>query len=422
MSSFTTADPLLDRVRRSGLVLPAELDAFLATRPAGGDLLAGLVAERHLTPFQAAQLAAGKYKGFRLGQYVILAPLGAGGAGQVFLAEHSAMRRLVALKVLLVPRAADSVNLERFLREARAAATLNHPNIVRVFDLNQDGRVHYLVMEYVEGVNLDELVRAAGPVPPAAAADYARQVAAGLQHAHQRSLVHRDVKPANVLVDRAGGVQLLDLGLVRYDSEHDSQLTFRSGDKSILGTADFLAPEQAVDSSAVDTRADVYGLGATLYYMLAGRTLFPDGRTSQKLMWQQWRTPDPIQLVRPEVPDGLAAVVAKALAKWPDDRFQTPGEFEGGRWPRSSPARARRRPSVPPVPPRRWPVAKASGLTPSAPRAEFRTPPPSRFDLPAGVAVPAASSPVVPPTRPRAVLWVVAGALLLAAAAVLFWR
>jgi serine/threonine-protein kinase len=328
MSSFTTADPLLDRVRRSGLVLPAELDAFLATRPAGGDLLAGLVAERHLTPFQAEQLAAGKYKGFRLGQYVILAPLGAGGMGQVFLAEHAAMRRLVALKVLLVPRAADPINLERFLREARAAATLNHPNIVRVFDLNRDGRANYLVMEYVEGVNLEELVRAAGPVSPAAAADYARQVAAGLQHAHERTLVHRDVKPANVLVDRAGGVQLLDLGLVRYDSEHDSQLTFRSGDKSILGTADFLAPEQAVDSSAVDTRADVYGLGATLYYMLAGRTLFPDGRTSQKLMWQQWRTPDPIQLVRPEVPEGLAAVLTKALAKRPDDRFQTPGEFE----------------------------------------------------------------------------------------------
>lgn len=319
------SDDMLDRLRRSCLVPPAELDEFLARLPDVDSLLPRLLAEKLLTPFQADRLAAGKYKGFVLGSYVVLDKLGTGGMGQVFLAEHTGMKRLVAIKVLRVPAADDPAAFERFLREARAAAAVNHPNIVQVFDLNRDGKLNYLVMEYVDGVTLTSLVQA-GQVSVAAATDYARQVALALQHGYERGLVHRDVKPNNVMVDRCGTARLLDLGLVRFEQEKESTLTSRPGG-CILGTADYLAPEQAVDSSTVDIRADIYALGATLYFMLAGHPLFPSGKTAQKLMWQQWREPTPIRELRPDVPPALAAILATALAKKPADRFQTPQEL-----------------------------------------------------------------------------------------------
>ncbi len=325
---------LLDRVRRSGLVAPADLATFLADQPAGelatlppNALLDRLIADKLLTPYQADRLAAGKYKGFLLGGYVILDKIGTGGMGQVFLAEHAAMRRRVAIKVLPAPVAEDPIARERFHREARSAAALDHPNIIRVFDMNREGRLLYLVMEYSEGITLLALVSKGGRLSVAAAADYARQVAVGLQHAHEGGMVHRDIKPNNLLVDRAGVVRILDLGLVRSLADADSKLTSQIGANSILGTADYLAPEQAVDSSTVDIRADIYGLGATLYFLLAGHPMFPEGKTAQKLMWQQWKDPTPIDDLRPGVPAGLGQALRKALAKKPDDRFQTPQQF-----------------------------------------------------------------------------------------------
>jgi serine/threonine-protein kinase len=390
--TVTTADVAIDRVRRAGLIPPAELDAYLAGRPAGPDLLGQLVADGYLTPFQAGRLQAGKYKGFRVGGYVILDQLGAGGMGQVFLAEHADMRRLVALKVLPVPIAADVVARERFLREARAAAALDHPNIVRVFDLNKDGQLNYLVMEFVEGVTLQALVSKTGPLPVAAAADYARQVALGLQHAHERDLIHRDVKPANVLVDVAGRACLLDLGLVRFGTDVESQLTAKVGGGSILGTADYLSPEQATDSSTVDIRADIYSLGATLYFLLTGRPLFVEGTTTQKLMWQQWREPTPARELRPEVPDGLAAVVAKALAKKPAARYQTPAELAAALAPFCAGPCPPPADLVPPAPQRRWfgrpgeppppPVSRLTGSSPGG-YSELREAPSSQLvDVP----------------------------------------
>jgi serine/threonine-protein kinase len=212
------------------------------------------------------------------------------------------------------------------LREARASACLDHPNIVRTFDLCEEGRLLYLVMEYVEGISLQALVGRHGPLDLTAACHYARQVAFGLQHAHDRGFVHRDVKPANLLLDRDGVVKLLDLGLVRSESEAASGLTRKLDNRSILGTADYVAPEQAVDSSGVDHRADLYSLGATLYFLLTGRTLFPEGRTAQKLVWQQVREPVPVDRLRPEVPPDLAGVVHTLLQKRPGDRYQTAGE------------------------------------------------------------------------------------------------
>ena len=333
MPAPTTIADLLDRVRKSGLIPSDKLDGFLVGLNSSGQapttpaqVLERLVAAGMITRFHAERLAAGKYKGFQLGSYLILDQLGTGGMGQVYLAEHLAMRRLVALKVLPVFSSDDSIARERFLREARASATLDHPNIVRIFDLCQDGKLLYLVMEYVEGINLQGLVNRTGPLPIAAACQYARQVAFGLQHAYEMGFVHRDIKPANLLLDRSGVVKILDLGLVRSESDAAAGLTRQLDNKTVLGTADYVAPEQAVDSSNVDIRADIYSLGATLYFLLTGRPLFPEGRTAQKLVWQQIKDPVPVARLRPEVPAELAEVVHVMLHKRPQDRFQTPIE------------------------------------------------------------------------------------------------
>ena len=329
----TTVPDLLERVRRSGIVPADRLEGFLVGLQTSGDapatpdaMLGRLIDAAMITRFHADKLAAGKYKGFQLGSYLILDQIGTGGMGQVYLAEHVNMRRLVALKVLPVFSSDDAVARERFHREARAAGTLDHPNIVRVFDLCQEGKLLYLVMEYVEGISLQAAVLRYGPLDVASACHYARQIAYGLQHAHEMGFVHRDIKPANLLVDRVGVVKILDLGLVRSEADADSGLTQQIDNKSILGTADYVAPEQAVDSSKVDGRADIYSLGATLYFLLAGRPLFPEGRTAQKLVWQQIKEPVPIDRLRPEVPPKLALVVHRMLQKKPADRFQTPAE------------------------------------------------------------------------------------------------
>ena len=324
MAAPTTVPELLDRVRRSGIVPADRLEGFLVGLQSSNinpvtpaEMLDRLVDAGMITRFHADRLAAGKYKGFQLGNYLILDQIGTGGMGQVYLAEHLNMRRLVALKVLPPYSFDDAVARERFYREARAAGTLDHPNIVRVFDLCQEGKLLFLVMEYVEGVSLQTVVSRYGPLPVVSASHYARQVAFGLQHAYELGFVHRDIKPANLLIDAGGVVKILDLGLVRSETDAGSGLTRQLDNKSILGTADYVAPEQAVDSSRVDIRADIYALGATFYYLLAGRPLFPEGRTAQKLVWQQIKDPVPVERLRPEVPAGLSAIVHKMLQKKP---------------------------------------------------------------------------------------------------------
>jgi len=328
MTTTSLPADLLERIRKSGLVSVGDLQPYLQKEPqAPREILNQLVESGLLTEFQSERLAAGKYKGFLLGSYKILGRLGQGGMGQVYLAEHAAMRRFVALKVLPASVTENDVAKERFLREARAAAALDHKNIVRVFDLNREGKVLYLVMEYVEGTSMQNLVDKGGRLPVGAAVDYVRQIAEGLQHAHETGLVHRDIKPANLLVDRAGTARILDLGLVRSESDEDSKLTAQLGGRSILGTADYLAPEQAVDSSSVDIRADLYSLGATLYFLLAGHPIFPEGRAGQKLMWQQWREPTPIGEIRPDVPAELGMIIHRAIAKNREERFPDPRAF-----------------------------------------------------------------------------------------------
>jgi serine/threonine protein kinase len=245
--------------------------------------------------------------------------------GSVYLCEHKLMRRRVAVKVLPTAKAEDPASLERFYREARAVAALDHPNIVRAYDIDQDEKLHFLVMEYVDGASLQEIVKKTGrPLDVARAAHYMRQAALGLQHAHETAgLVHRDIKPGNILVDRTGGVKILDMGLARFFHDEEDILT-RKYDENILGTADYLAPEQALDSHTVDIRADIYSLGATFYFCLTGRPPFNEGTVAQKLIWHQTRRPRPIRQIRPEVPEGLAVLIDKMMAKDPAQRPQIP--------------------------------------------------------------------------------------------------
>jgi eukaryotic-like serine/threonine-protein kinase len=322
------AERFLDALRQSGLLTAARLDAQVRRSAAEGppedarELAARFVRDGLLTPFQADRLLQGKWQSLVIaGKYAILAPLGAGGMGQVFLAEHTMLRRRSAIKILPARLMADPAAVGRFNREARAVASLDHPNIVRAYDVDTADDLHFLVMEYVDGVSLQELVGRLGPVEPAAAANYIAQAARGLQHAHEGGWVHRDVKPANLLLDRSGIVKVLDLGLARLLAEDSEPLT---GLLDAIGTADYLAPEQADDSHGVDIRADIYSLGATLYFLLSGKPPFSEGTPAQRVLGHQTRPPRPIRDVRPEVPPGLARVVVRMLAKDPAGRYPEP--------------------------------------------------------------------------------------------------
>jgi len=333
MAVPSTSNEFLDAVRESGVVEDERLNAFLeqwyAVSPLPEnpkELAREMLEAKLITPFQHDQLLQGKRRGFIIaGKYILLDHLGAGGMGSVYLCEHRVMRRRVALKVLPSAFAQDPEYLQRFHREARAVAALDDPNIVRAYDVDHDGKVHYLVMEYVEGSSLQELVSKEGPLDIQQAADFISQAASGLQHAQEAGLVHRDIKPANLLVDRKGIVKVLDMGLALFFQEKES-VTQQYDASAVLGTADYLAPEQVMDSHAVDTRADIYSLGVTFFFLLTGKSPYGEGTVAQKLLWHQLRPPKSVREFRPEVPEGLEAVIHKMIAKKREDRYQTPGE------------------------------------------------------------------------------------------------
>ena len=325
-----TVESFLNLVRQSRLVDADRLEQLVATLPAGGDsqsVADALVAAEALTEWQADKLLKGKHKGFFLGKYRLQSLLGKGGMSSVYLAEHVLMRRRCAIKVLPHKKVNDTSYLERFHREAQAVASLDHPNIVRAYDVDRevDGttEIHFLVMEYVEGHSLQDLIVDDGPRSYRDTADFIRQSAHGLSHAHEAGLVHRDIKPANLLVDLEGVVKILDLGLARFFEETDENPITLRHDEKVLGTADYLAPEQALDSHQVDARADIYSLGCTMYFLLTGRPPFNEGTLAQRLMWHQTKSPPEISETRADVPERLAEIVSTMMAKDADNRFQT---------------------------------------------------------------------------------------------------
>jgi serine/threonine-protein kinase len=279
-----------------------------------------------LTAFQINQVHRGEANSLMLGHYVLLDRLGKGGMGEVFRARHRHMARTVALKVIRAEKL-GAEGRARFLREVEAAARLDHPHVVHAYDADEDGGRYYLAMEYVEGTDLGRLVKKRGLLAVAVACEYVRQAALGLQHAHERGLVHRDIKPSNLLLDvRRGVVKVSDFGLSRLAVWEDKEAGLtREG--AVLGTADYVAPEQVADARAVDVRADLYSLGGTLYYLLSGRSPLPEGSALQKILHHVLWEPQPIEERRAGVPPALAAVVRRLLVKRPEDRYQTPADL-----------------------------------------------------------------------------------------------
>lgn len=323
--------------QKSGLIDSARIQQVLDQLPAdiSGDAAAvarQLVEQNLITDWQASKLLRGKHKGFSLGKYRLLRLLGKGGMSSVYLAEHTLMRRRCALKVLPIGRVDNTSWLARFHREAQAIAALDHPNIVRAYDIDheEDGErnIHFLVMEFVDGRSIQEIIADDGPLSLEKAVDYFRQAALGLEHAHQAGLVHRDVKPGNLLVDQNGVVKVLDLGLARFAEVAEETPLTVTHDERVLGTADYLSPEQAIDSHTVDSRADVYSLGCSVYFALTGRPPFKDGSLAQRLMAHQMKEAPPIAEFRPEIDEtekgrALAAIVRRMMARDPDQRFQS---------------------------------------------------------------------------------------------------
>jgi tRNA A-37 threonylcarbamoyl transferase component Bud32 len=279
-----------------------------------------------LTPYQAGAVLQGKTRGLVLGNYIVLDKLGAGGGGMVLKVRHRKLERVLALKFLPPSVRNDPGAVSRFEREVKVAARLEHPNVVAALDADEVQGLHFLVMEFVEGKDLASLVKSAGPLPPARALDLIVQAARGLQAAHERGIVHRDIKPSNLMVDGSGTVKVLDLGLARITDVGDPLIAGHLDEAltqvgSILGTVDFMAPEQALDSKAADARSDVYSLGCTLYYLLSGRPPFGRGTLIQRVLAHR---DQPIPALD-DAPPALADAVRRMLAKDPADRYQTMG-------------------------------------------------------------------------------------------------
>lgn len=334
MSAPGTAAEFLGLVRSSGLLDASLLDEFNtdtaaeSTEESPATALARDMVERKLlTDYQARVLLAGVASGFYIGKYKILELLGRGGMGHVFLAEHVTMQRLVAVKVVNQTVDPESSTYQRFVREARAIASLRHPNIIHAYDFDETAAGPFIVMEYIEGLDVAAQVRLRGTLPVGQAADFVVQAAEGLAHAHAQGFVHRDIKPGNLLVDSLGIVRLLDLGLVSDAQQINRERDGLTAEGHYLGTLDYIAPEQAIDSRSADVRSDIYSLGAVLYFMLSGRILFPETSAAQKLLFHQTKEPDSLATLRPELPAELVAIVNRMLAKQPEDRIQTAVEL-----------------------------------------------------------------------------------------------
>jgi serine/threonine-protein kinase len=334
----------LSNLRESGLVSEEKLADLIAALPESnrGRLVArALVESNVLTRFQAERLLMGLTGGFMLGQYRILDQIGRGGMGRVFKAQHRTMKRIVALKVLAPELLKTERAIELFQHEVRATGRLVHPNIVTAYDANEIKGRYYLVLEFVDGPNLDQLVRERGHLSVGLACDYIRQVACGLMCAHALGMVHRDIKPANILVqwhgnagDGAPGlVKISDFGLARFSApDAANPVTGHAGtiatkQNTVMGTPDFLSPEQARCLHQTDVRSDLYSLGCTFYFLLTGSVPYPGGNALDKIIRHSSSNPAPINGIHSEVPPEVLAIVARLMAKQPEDRFQTPAEL-----------------------------------------------------------------------------------------------
>jgi serine/threonine protein kinase len=285
--------------------------------------------QRHdkLTKFQADQILKGKPKRLVLGNYVILERLGQGGMGRVFKARHRRMERVVALKVLPWKARESPEAVSRFHREVRAAARLSHPKIVTAYDADEARGIHFLVMEYVEGTDLQTLVLDEGPLGVETAIGYVLQAAEGLEYAHSVKVIHLDIKPANLLLDQHGTIKILDMGLARIDDVFGginpgaAEALIQSG--KVMGTVDYVSPERADDPEAVDHRADIYSLGCTLFHLLTGRPPYRGSTIKKRIRAHRVEPIPSLCASRHDVPEPLDAVFRRMVAKSPEDRQES---------------------------------------------------------------------------------------------------
>jgi eukaryotic-like serine/threonine-protein kinase len=335
--------PAIDILERGQILTPPQLEEVkrvLQQRlPDPKTLTQELLHRGWLTAYQARELGSGRGAGLVLDNYLLLEPLGIGGSGQVFKARHRKMGRLVALKVLRPDVVKDREIVQRFYREIEVASQLSHPNIVLAYEAGPIGGSLVLIMEFVEGTDLERLVQQSGPLPVPRACNYIRQAAVGLQYAHERGLVHRDIKPSNLLVAKPGPgktqlgniIKILDLGLARLQQpvrgSRTANLTVLAGNSVMQGTPDYMAPEQALDFHNADNRSDIYSLGCTFYFLLAGQPPFPGGTLAEKLLKHQMGQARPIEELRNDVPPAVAEVLRRMLAKQPADRYAAAGDI-----------------------------------------------------------------------------------------------
>ncbi|MFO0843501.1 MAG: serine/threonine-protein kinase [Gemmataceae bacterium] len=349
----TTSDALLEVIRRSGLVDEASLRTHLASRPLPAEpceCLEGLVEAGLVTGYQARLLLRGQAERFLIGDFKVQRPLGEGGMGKVYLAERRSQPQRVAIKLLRRDQAHDEAARERFTREARAVVVMDHPNIVRIHEIHTRDASPYVVLEYVEGESLQQVLDREGKLPYPRAVTYALQVARGLEHAHDRGVVHRDVKPENLRVTGDGVVKILDLGLARFIEDEEDAHAERQYGRVVVGSPDFVAPEQV--RRRLDPRSDIYGLGATLYTLLVGRAPFAGLSRAEKLLAHAMWPAEPPHRLDPAIPAGLSACVMRMMAKEPDQRHATFAEVIEALSPWAKQAGAR--------PPRRWLVVAAA--------------------------------------------------------------
>ncbi len=344
--AITSVSRLVEVLHQSALLPPeqcAQLAELQQSWPETRGLARALIERGWLTPFQMEYLLLDGVQQLTVGPYQLIDVIGEGAMGKVYKARHRKHGHLVALKVLRPDQRADPKVLKRFRREIKALRRLSHPNIVTVRDVADIDRNGFFAMEYVEGVSVADAVRECRQLPLAPAIDYLRQAAVGLQHAYERGLIHRDIKPGNLLITpppvpagpgvrpgRWGVVKLLDLGLALVQQQADERSdshTRLTAKGLMLGTVDYVAPEQVMNPHEVDIRADLYSLGCTFYEMLCGQPPFPHGSPARKLLSHQEAEPTPVERLRERLPADVIVVVRKLMAKAPSDRFQTPGDL-----------------------------------------------------------------------------------------------